>query len=217
MLNPNLYKSSHVYDFFMKSLGYERSLQRFLQSIALDYRGSFKILDSGCGTGLIGLSLLQRFPEASLVATDLEPNFLQQTLSNADRMRLDRARVEVGLADISNPHQLRHHSSGASTAIAKQSITIACVGAVIGYSKDVHSSLRSLVDLMVPGGTLINLEMSNGLAGRVVSKRYNYQNLPVHDLLDLLSSLGCQVEQRNLSIRHLPAKLTRTAIIARKR
>lgn len=215
MLSPNLYKKSHVYDFFMKSLGYERSLNRFITQLPLAQHGPITILDAGCGTGLLGLALLQRFPLARLIATDLEPNFLQATLSNATSCGIEPGRLQVGLSDISQPSQYST-LSGEHLSIPLQSLHLICIGAVVGYSSDIESSLRQLVDMLAPGGTLINLEMNDNLIGKYVAKRYLYHNIPLERMVHVLCEAGCNVVKKNLHLRHLPAKFTRTAILATK-
>jgi trans-aconitate methyltransferase len=215
MLSPSLYKNSRVYDFFMKSLGYERSLDRFLRQLPLKHHGPIKILDAGCGTGLLGLGLLQRFPKATLTATDLEPNFLKATLYNASSRGIDASRLQVGLSNITKPQTFTTLEDHVVT-IAPQSLQLICIGAVVGYSSDIEASLRQLVDMLVPGGTLINMEMNDNLMGKFVSKRYHYRNIPLDRMVQVLSEAGCEVVNQKLNLQHLPAKFTRTAILATK-
>jgi len=215
MLSSKLYKSSHVYNLFMKSFGYERGIDRFLRGISLQHSGKFRILDAGCGTGLMGLHLLQRSPDAELLATDLEPNFLKETLANARRRGIDGRQIQVGVANISRPHLITTLEREPIT-LADESFGIICVGAVLGYADDTEIAIRQLARLLAPGGTLINLEMNESPAGRLVSRRYQYRTISLSRIQEILRDTGCIVTGTNLSLLHLPAKLTRTAIIARK-
>jgi trans-aconitate methyltransferase len=199
----------------MKSLGYERSLDRFVRQLPLEQRGPIKILDAGCGTGLLGLSLLQRFPQASLIATDLEPNFLKATMANACSRGIETSRLQVGLSNISQPQEYSTLDGRAQT-IAPLSMQLICIGAVVGYSDDIEASLRQLVHLLAPGGTLINMEMNDNLIGRYISKRYHYRNISLRRMVQVLSEADCEVVNKRLMLRHLPAKITRTAILATK-
>ncbi len=215
MISPKLYRSSHVYDFFMKTMGYQSSIDRFLRSLKIDFPTDGRILDAGCGTGLMGLHFADRFSDSQLVATDLETNFLKATLANAKNRGIDTDRITVGVADIFNPAELRL-IDGSEHVLQAASFHLVCVGAVIGYADDTAESLRRLLALLAPGGTLLNLEMNESPTGRFVSHRYHYHNIPIKQMQQVIRQAGCDLTTQKLSLRHLPAKFTRTAIIATK-
>jgi len=245
MVSPRLYKSSQAYDFFLRSMGFENGLDRFLQDLEVELPAGIRILDAGCGTGLLGLHFLNRIPHSTLLSTDLQPNFLRATLAKAVKRQLPTDRLEVATADISTPQDIQlmtkaatteHVNSGHSVPADPQDSTVAthdkefeptstlndgvfgliCVGAVVGYANDTEASLRQLSRLLAPGGVLLNLEMSQSLTGRFVSHRYHYHNLSHARICQVLEDSDCQVTTEHLRLRHLPAKLTRTAIIARR-
>lgn len=215
MLKSRLYRSTNVYNFFMKSLGYERSIDRFLRSVELDLSGPVRILDAGCGTGMLGLHFLERFPGAVLTSTDLEPRFLQTTVANAAQRGLEVQRITVGVSDISHPSRLQLPAGGAME-LAAGSFDLICAGAVVGYASSTESAVRELVRLLAPGGTLLNLEMSESPTGKFVSRRYSYSNITLSLMQQVLRESGCTVRMTRLSLVHLPAKFTRVAVIARK-
>jgi ubiquinone/menaquinone biosynthesis C-methylase UbiE len=215
MLSPELYKSSRFYDFFMKLFGYESSIDRFLRDTPMEVTGRCRVLDAGCGTGMLGLHFLERFPESELLATDLEPNFLDATLANADRRSILRSRIQTGVADISRPESVRL-KDGTTMTLNDQAFNVNCVGAVLGYAADTAAALRTLVRLLEPGGILINVEMNESPSGRFVSRRYHYSNMSLQQMQNVLRAESCDVVCRTLGFRHLPAKLTRIGIIARK-
>lgn len=215
MISPKLYKSSRLYDFFMKSLGYESSIDRFLHSLDFPCAGGTRILDAGCGTGLLGLHYLDRIAGATLHATDLERNFLAATLANANTRGIDPERVTVGVADISTPKKMTLLNE-AVLELDDESFDLICIGAVVGYASDTETSIRDLVDLLAPGGRLVNIEMNESPAGRFVSNRYRYSNIPLARMRAIMQDAGCDVSIKNFGLRHLPAKFTRTAIVAHK-
>jgi SAM-dependent methyltransferase len=215
MLKSRLYRSTNVYNFFMKSLGYERSIDRFLRSVELELSGPVRILDAGCGTGMLGLHFLERFPGSVLTSTDLEPRFLQTTVANGVKRGLDVRRITVGVSDISHPGRLQL-SDGGLVELAAGSFDLICVGAVVGYASSTEASVRELVRLLAPGGTLLNLEMSESPTGKFVSRRYSYSNIALSLMQQVLRESGCSVKLTRLSLVHLPAKFTRVAVIARK-
>lgn len=215
MISTKLYKSSRIYDFFLKLLGYESGIDRFLRELKLNCSAGCRILDAGCGTGLLGLHFLERFPGARLQATDLEPTFLHATLANAKKRGIDQDRITVGVANISAPKRLTS-LDGTPTALDDASFDLICVGAVVGYADDKEASIRQLVEMLAPGGYLVNMEMSESHTGRLVSHHYRYHNISLASMQDVIRDAGCDVSATRLSMRHLPAKLTRTAVIAHK-
>lgn len=215
MISPKLYKSSRFYDFFIKALGYESSIDRFLSSLDLQCEDSCRVLDAGCGTGLIGLHFLKRYSESRVHATDLEPNFLQATLANVESHGIDLDRVSVGVANISTPEESTS-LEGEQQQLAARSFDIICVGAVVGYAEDTEHSLRQLVGLLKPGGYLINIEMNESPTGRFVSRRFHYSNISLSRMQEVIRDAGCDVSTRKFRIVHLPAKFTRTGVVARK-
>ena len=215
MISPKLYKSSRTYDFFMKFLGYESGIDRFLTGLKLDCADDCRILDVGCGTGLLGLHFLERYSQSSLQATDLEPNFLQATLDNATRRKIAHDRISVGVSNVSSPTQVTS-LDGTLKTLSADSFDLICMGAVVGYADDTEHSVRELLHLVAPGGYLINIEMNESPTGKFVSHRYHYRNIPLQRMQQVVIDTGCEVSVSKLKLSHLPAKLTRTAIIARK-
>ncbi len=215
MISPNLYRKSRVYDFFMKSFGYSKSIERYLSDLKLDLPSGCRILDAGCGTGILGLHFLQRFPESTLLATDLETNFLKATLANAEKRGIDLGRIESGVADISDPH-IVESPDGSKRTVDDHSFDLICIGAVVGYARDTESALRQLVSMLAPGGYLVNVEMNSSPSGRLVSHRYQYDNISLFSMRKVLESEGCETQISKLRVSHLPAKLTRTGVLARK-
>ena len=215
MISPKLYKSSRLYDFFMKSLGYESSIDRFLRSLDFPLAGGSRILDAGCGTGLLGLHFMQRIAGATLHATDLERNFLAATLANANVRGIDPERITVGVADISSPKKMTLLNNSVLN-LDDSSFDLICIGAVVGYASDTESSLQGLIDLLAPGGRLINIEMNESLTGRFVSNRYHYKNISLQRMQSIMQNAGCEVTAMKFKLKHLPAKFTRTAMVAHK-
>lgn len=215
MISPKLYKNGRTYDFFMKALGYEGSIDRFLDHLDIDCRPECRIMDAGCGTGILGLHFLERFPNSTLHATDIESGFLDATRSNAERRGIDAHRLTLGLGDISAPN-LWSPLDGTSEKLPESSFDLICVGAVIGYADDIETSLRQLVKMLAPGGYLLNIEMNESLTGRLVSNRYRYQNISLERMNTVIREEGCELMSTRLRMQHLPAKLTRTAVVARK-
>lgn len=71
-----------------------------LKEKSTDKGKGLKILDIGCGSGIIGICLAKEFPEAEIICADLHPAPLKLTKENA---RNNEVNVEVMKMDALNP------------------------------------------------------------------------------------------------------------------
>jgi ubiquinone/menaquinone biosynthesis C-methylase UbiE len=170
----------------------------------------------GCGTGAIGLQLLKMFPGSTLLATDVQERFLQDVLSNSQRENIKQDRISVGLSDITEPSKVEC-ADGSIMSLEKASFDFISLGAVIGYSRDQRQTVRALLNLIKPGGTLLNLEMNEKLMGRWTSYRYEYDAMPLKEMQALMVEEGCGVSLLPLPLKCFPASLTRVGMLVSKK
>lgn len=209
-----LYKLSGLYAGFLKLLGYERGISRFVDRLPLDCPKNLRLLDVGCGSGVVGLQFLERFPSATLLATDLEPNFLKATLANARSRGIDEKRITVALSDVATPNRITM-LDGSVSVLDDASFDIVSVGGVLGYSRDMPESLRSLLHLIRPGGYLVNLEMSESAAGKFVATTYKCRSIPIRLMREQIEEHGHRVSIVPFTMANFPANLTRVGIVAK--
>lgn len=211
-----LYKLSALYSKLLKLLGYERGISRFIDNLELDCRDNVRIFDLGCGSGVVGLRLLERFPRATLLATDIEPNFLKAMLANARERGIDDARITTGIADVSDPDKVTL-LDGTRITLEPRTFDIVSVGGVLAYSTNASESVRRLLTLIRPAGYLVNLEMNERPVGRFVAWIYSYRPVPMDDMRELIEGRGHAIATVPFSIADFPANLTRVGIITRVR
>ncbi|MBW3017961.1 class I SAM-dependent methyltransferase [Candidatus Woesearchaeota archaeon] len=197
-------------------LGYERGINHFIEKISLDCPKNCRILDIGCGTGIIGLKLMEIFPDSTLLATDIEKNFLLETIKNAKKRKLSTNRISVGISDVSHPKKIEFLDNQ-SELLKKQSFDIVCAGASIGYSKRQEHTIKELLSLIKPGGYFINIEMNEKHFGKKLSEKYSYKPLPLDNIKKIISDEGCEVSAVSFSLKEFPAGLSRHGIVARKK
>ncbi len=208
------YKLSKLYGAYLKFFGYERGINHFLDRLDLNCGEQCRILDAACGSGIVGLHLLERFPGSTLLATDLERNFLKETQANARERGIDPARLTVGVSDLTTPRQVAM-LDGASITLQDQSFDIVCVGGALGYAQDVEKSLDELLSLLKPGGYFVNLEMNDKPVGKLIATLYDYRVMPLEEMKALIERGGREAAIVPFGLQDFPANLTRVGLVAR--
>jgi len=199
----------------MKLLGYEKSTFNFVNKLHLDCHANSRILDVGCGTGVVGLSLMSKFPQSTLLATDTHKKLLHQVTANAKKYGLDVSRISLGLSDITLPDKvtLTHDSL---SLLQPNHFDIVSASSVIGYSKNQERTIKKLLSLIKPGGYFINMEMNEHLLGRWISHGYHYPMMPLLNMTKIIESERFHVESIPLTMRCFPTNITRICFIAQK-
>jgi ubiquinone/menaquinone biosynthesis C-methylase UbiE len=198
----------------MKNLGFDSSIAQFIQTLPLVEGDYVRILDAGCGTGVIGLTLAKRFPESSVLFTDINKQLINKVLSNAKKSEGLLERLAVGEADIATPNKVIL-TNNKDIKLTDERFDIVSTGAVIGYSTNQSDTLSALMRLVKPKGYFINIEMNDKLAGRAISRRYQYPVMPLADMEQIISANGFNL--RHIAVDTFPARLTRTCYLAQKK
>jgi 2-polyprenyl-3-methyl-5-hydroxy-6-metoxy-1,4-benzoquinol methylase len=202
-----------TYAFGIKLFGFERSLARFLRQIDMPLPPGAALLEVGCATGIMGLTLMQRSAGSTLVATDLHRDLLDEVRLNAMAHGIDPARLTLGVSDISHP-EVATSLNGSPVSLAQRTFDVVVTGAVIGYARDEEQSLHTLLDMVKPGGYFLNIEMNENFIGRTTSRRYHYPVMPLAQMEQIITRHGFNV--RRIPVRTFPARLTRICYLARK-
>ncbi len=146
-----------------------------------------RILEIGCGTGLLTQALRCRLPQATIVATDLSVAMLR-----ACRARLPDDRLLLLATDAMQP------------AVAG-GFDLVCSSLTLQWLGDPASSLRALVRLLAPGGAL---HVATLAAGTLAEWRAAHGSEGLadggldHPRLERLAALGGMWSAETISVAH---------------
>ena len=214
MIHTFLYKTG-LHTLFIKMFGTERVTKNLMNNIDFTCPVDSRILDVGCGTGVIGLALLNRYPAGFLLATDKEETLLQEAIRNSRKMKIDQDRFLPGLSDINNPAAI-NLLSGSFLSLNQHSFDLVCAGGVIGYAKNQEKTMKMLLSLVKENGYFVNVEMNESLFAKMISRLYSYPVMPLDEMKNTIEREGYEVKLLPLSPRYFPANLTRLVLIAKK-
>ena len=183
------------------ALGYDR---RGLQALAyrpthdavmgsLDDARPSRVMDLGCGTGQLTRRLIERFPDATVVAVDLSPGML--------------AKAAGRLGPIVSEPPAIVRADGQRLPFASASIDVVVCTESFHWYRDQASALSGLAEILRPGGRLLiaSIAMVTGLGDDVVRCVTTVSGRPVRAvspvrLRRLLDEAGFDVEsQRRIS------------------
>ncbi|MFO8016729.1 MAG: methyltransferase domain-containing protein [Candidatus Woesearchaeota archaeon] len=204
------------YDVFMKFLGYDLQMGRFIQDLDLNGMKECRILDVGCGTGTLGLRLLKRFPGSKLISTDIQERFLHGITKKRRKEGISREKISTGILDVSRPEMIKFLDDTPSR-LEEESFDIISIGGVIGYSKDHKKTLKRLLRLTRPGGYIIDLEMNNGPVGKYIARRYHYETPEADEMKRFIEKGGHEFSRVPIPAKYFPINLTREGMIIRKK
>jgi SAM-dependent methyltransferase len=206
-----------LYDTALSLFGFARGIDRYLSRLDVGQLPPNRILDAGCGTGPLSFSLLRRFPEAEVVAFDLDPQMLSRMAWGAARQRVSPARLTLARGNLDRPDRLRHFPSRHPIQLSSEAFELIVVGAALEYAA-LERALTGLHRLLAPGGLLVNLGFRPSRAIMTLG-RINTRFAP-HDtarLGEAFAAAGfCDIRTETLGAASFPANLTRLATIARK-
>jgi ubiquinone/menaquinone biosynthesis C-methylase UbiE len=159
----------------------------------LDDARPSKVIDLGCGTGQLTRRLIERFPDATVVAVDLSPGMLAKA---ADR-----------LGPILSEHPAIVRADAQRLPFASASIDVVVCTESFHWYRDQAGALGGLADIIRPGGRLLiaSIAMVTRLGEDLVRCATTMTGQPIRAvppvrLRRLLDAAGFEVEsQRRVS------------------
>src|SRR5262249_10823368 len=163
-----------LYDMTLTLSGFRHGVARFLDRLPLDLPRQPRLLDAGCGTGLVAEYLLQRFPQAEVVAFDVDRRMLAVMRRSVRRRPEAASRLTIGEGDLGAPERLHRLDDGRPLVPPPGGYDAITVGAALEHVP-LQATLGGLHRLLRPGGWLLVLGVRAGPPGAILGRLYRFR------------------------------------------
>jgi len=205
-----------LYDTGFRLLGFKRGVEQFLDRVEWRLPTRARILDAGAGTGIMGFWFLRRFPDAEVVAFDIDRRMLAVLGRSAQRFSAARGRLTVAHGDLRSPDVLTRFDTERSLRLVEVTFDAVIVGAALEHVP-LDASVGRLVRLLRSGGVFLNLGVRPGPTATVLSRVYRFRPYTTDEIRRSLQRLGfADIQVLRLTATDFPANLTRIGVMARK-
>ncbi|MBP9669399.1 MAG: class I SAM-dependent methyltransferase [Candidatus Pacebacteria bacterium] len=199
--------------------GFDRGLRHLVRRLPyLPHNDApLKILEIGCGSAVMSFALLKRFPNAEVLATDMDPIMVREAAKLRDKRGIPKTRCAFACSDANYPHMVQYGCTGAYQELPQGAFDVIVAGAVLEHV-ELDRAVISAFSLLKPGGTFLIIAMREEAW---LSKLYDrvYKCVPrtveVHRKSLLAAGFQSVLVERT-RFTDFSANLTRVAIIARK-
>jgi ubiquinone/menaquinone biosynthesis C-methylase UbiE len=159
------------YDLTFKLNGYGRSLDQYFETHPLPVSRGARILDAGCGTGLLTLALLRaiRFP-VSIVALDLSSTSVvaaRKSLYYSSGRKRDVTFAQGNLLCL---------------PFADSSLDLILTAGALEYVP-LADGIAELARVLTPGGHLLHLPIHPGIAGVALEILFRFKSHPPKEVI----------------------------------
>jgi ubiquinone/menaquinone biosynthesis C-methylase UbiE len=162
---------TNLYDLMFRVNGYGRSFERYLREISLPLPAGARVLDAGCGTGLLTLALLRVLERpAEIASIDLSLRSLQ-TARKAVRKLNAGPRRRVSFAQ----------SNALALPFADETFNLVLTSGVLEYLP-LREGLGELSRVLAPGGHLIFVPVRPSPLTRVLEVMFRFKAHPPREV-----------------------------------
>ena len=193
-----------LYDLMFRINGYQRSIERYLRDNPLPIPPRARILDAGCGTGLLTLALIRALERpAQIVAADLSLSSLKTARRAAAKERaLSR-------------HSLQFAQANALTLPFKDdSFDLVATSGVLEYLP-LGEGMREMARVLRPGGYFFHLPVKPSPMTRLLELMFRFKAHSPRETLDNTARHFHIIHQQRFPALE-PISWTKTAVLSQK-
>jgi ubiquinone/menaquinone biosynthesis C-methylase UbiE len=162
---------THLYDLMFRVNGYGRSIERYLRENPLRLPAGARVLDAGCGTGLLTLALLRVLKRpAEITSIDLSVRSLQTARRAVEKLRpAPRSRVTFAQAD------------ALALPFADDTFDLVMTSGVLEYLP-LREGLGEMSRVLAPGGHLFFVPVRPSPATRLLEVMFRFKAHPPREV-----------------------------------
>jgi ubiquinone/menaquinone biosynthesis C-methylase UbiE len=195
---------TNLYDLMFRFNGYARSIERYLRENPLPIPAGARVLDAGCGTGLLTLALLRVLKRpAEITAVDLSGRSLQ-TARRAVRKHAHDPRHKISYV----------RANAVSLPFPDDSFDLVVTSGVLEYLP-LREGLGEMARVLAPGGHLLFLPVRPSPATRLLEIMFRFKAHPPREVADATQSLFSVVEHYRFPPLE-PIGWTKSLVLAQK-
>lgn len=171
-----------VYNYVILSSGYRKSLIKLIHRFELPTDRKLKILDAGCGTGLVSFALLSKYHNLDITAFDYSLDMLKTAERFKRKNRFNN--VEFYWGDIENINPLKSFD-GNGKHLEENSFDYIFVSGALEYV-NMNESLNELTKYLKKEGIFVHIAMKNNIYGRIVGRLMGFKPYTKEQLIESL-------------------------------
>jgi len=195
---------TNLYDLMFRVNGYGRSVERYLRENLPPLAAGARVLDAGCGTGLLTLAFLRvhRRP-ASVASIDLSLRSLQTARRAAQKLR-PAARTSVEFAQ----------ANALALPFADESFDFVMTSGVLEYLP-LGDGLKEMARVLAPGGLLFFVPVRPSPLTRLLEVMFSFKAHPPSEVDETTRRFFRVIEQHRFA-PHEPIGWTKSLLLAQK-
>lgn len=174
-----------LYNQFVTSPSYRESIARFFRGVEFNLENK-NILDAGCGTGVVSLTLARGHKEARIIGFDKSFEMLYQ----AEKTRVENGyrNLEFFFGDITRVNPLKT-LDGRVKNIEREGFGNVIVSGALEHV-DINKGVKELARYLVKGGTFYSLSIRNNKSGRGLGKVMGFKPYSTLRVMEALADAG---------------------------
>lgn len=171
-----------MYNYLILSTGYRKSLVKFIHGLELPTGRKLKILDAGCGTGLVSFALLSKYNDIDITAFDYSMDML--AVAQRFKKKNNCTNAEFYWGNIENVNPLKSFE-GDDKYLEENSFDYIFVSGALEYV-DLLKGVNELSRFLKKDGVLVNIAVRNNLCGKLIGKLMGFKPYTKEQLIEAL-------------------------------